>query len=147
MTRGLQRNAGSSEGLEGLIGALGSGGHERYVDSPDLLGSDETRTQGNAILGHIFGSKDVSRSVAAHASEGTGLDSGLLRKLLPLVASVAMGALSKKTGAGGSLRQSPGDGTDLLGSLLGGLLGGPDDGSQAADGPLDDILGLAKKFL
>ncbi len=149
VTRAMQRNAGGSNGLDALVGALGSGSHERYLDSPDLLGRTETRSDGNAILGHIFGSKDVSRNVAAHASENTGLDSGVLKTLLPLVASLAMGALSKQSGGGRSLQEAPGGGgMDMLGGLLGSLMGGGNSAPSAAnDSPLDDILDLAKKFL
>jgi hypothetical protein len=33
-------------------------------------------SQGNAVLGQIFGSKDVSRTVADNAASQSGLDSG-----------------------------------------------------------------------
>ncbi|MEN8160375.1 MAG: DUF937 domain-containing protein [Myxococcota bacterium] len=148
VSRALERNAGSSGGLESLIGALASGRHDRYVDAPGSLADAGTRTDGNAILGHIFGSKDVSRNVAAHASQETGLDSDLLKRLLPLVASVAMGYLSKQSGHGDSLRRPSPSSGDLLGSVLGGLLGGGGGGSaRETESPLDDILDLAKKFL
>ena len=74
----------------------------------------------------------MSRNVAANAASSTGLDAGLIKKALPLLAGLAMGALSKKSNAG----QSMGGGlTDLLG------FGGNDDGLG-----LDDVLNLAKKF-
>lgn len=148
VTRGIQREAGSSSGLESLVKALGSGHHDRYLDSPDLLGSPATRDDGNAILGHVFGSKDVSRNVAGHAARDTGIDSSLLKKLLPLVASLAMGALSRSSQAGAELqqRQSSSGAGDLLGALIGGLAGGG-SASRENDSPLDDILDLAKKFL
>lgn len=147
LTRGLERNAQSSGGVDGLAGALGSGRHDRYLDSPNLLGDSNTRSDGNAILGRILGNKDVSRNVAAHASNETGLDSSLLRKMLPLAASLLMGALSKGSQQGGSLQSAPNSGGDLLGGLLGGLMGGGTSSGQANDSPLDDILDLAKKFL
>ena len=148
VTRAMQRNAGGGSGLEALAGALGSGRHDRYVDSPDLLGRPETRVDGNNILGHIFGSKDVSRNVAAHASQQSGVSSDLLKQMLPLVASLAMGALSKGSQGGRSIQQPQGGGgMDVLGGLLGGLLGGGAAQQQANDSPLDDILDLAKKFL
>ena len=102
------------------------------------MGSDDTRQDGNRILGHIFGSKDVSRNVAAAAAQDTGVDAGLIKKALPLLATLAMGAMSKKTAAGrdiGTSAQSGGLGP--LGDLIG--LGGSKSG-------LDDILGMARKF-
>lgn len=134
---GLQKNTGTDSGLAGLRKALQSGGHESYVDNPKLLREDTTRADGNKILGHLFGSKDVSRNVAAHAAKETGIDSGIIKKALPLLASLAMGAMSKKSSAGRDLGSSPGKGG--LGPLAE-LFGG-------ADGfGIDDVLGLARKF-
>ncbi len=133
MMRSFQKQAESSGGLDALQRALASGNHQRYVDEPDLMDSDDTREDGNRILGHLFGSKDVSRNVAAQASAETGIDATLIKQALPLVAGLAMGALSKKTNSGES------DSGDLLGSLVGGMLGG--DG-----GGIDDLLGMAKKL-
>ena len=133
LLRGLQRNAASSGGMEALTKALRSGGHQKYLDQPDLMASADAVTDGNKILGHIFGSKDVSRNVAANAANSTGLDASMIKKALPLLAGLAMGALSKKSNAG----QSTGGGlTDLLG-----MAGGGDDGFG-----LDDVLDIAKKF-
>jgi hypothetical protein len=134
---GLQKNTTDDSGLAGLRSALQSGGHDRYLDKPELLREDATRADGNNILGHIFGSKDVSRNVAAHAATETGIDAGIIKQALPLLASLAMGAMAKKTSGGqelGSSRDKGGLGP--LGDLLGG--GGGLD--------LDDVLGLAKKF-
>ncbi len=139
LMRGLQKNTADDNGLAGLRRALETGGHDRYLDNPALMGAGETRSDGNRILGHIFGSKDVSRNVAAAASGETGIDAGLIKKALPLLATLAMGALNKKSSAGremGSSAESGGLGP--LGSLLG--MGG------GAKSDLDDILGLARKF-
>jgi len=73
LAAGVQRNASSASGLEALMGALGGGQHQRYVDDVQALGRDDTVADGNGILGHIFGSKDVSREVARRASEQTGV--------------------------------------------------------------------------
>lgn len=138
LMRGLQKNSGTDDGLAGLRSALESGGHDRYIDDPSLMGAAETRADGNNILGHIFGSKDVSRNVAAAASEDTGIDAGLIKKALPLLASLAMGAMSKKSSGGrdiGTSAQSGGLGP--LGDIL---------GMASGKGGLDDILGMAKKF-
>lgn len=107
---GLTKNA-SGGGLDSLRGALQKGGHDRYIDNPDLMAAEDTRSDGNKILGHIFGSKDVSRQVAAAAESDTGIDAGLIKKALPILAALAMGAMSKKSSGGSS-----GGG---LGSLIG----------------------------
>lgn len=136
---GMQRNASQEGGLESLLGALGRGSHGQYLDRPELLGEDSTIQDGNSILGHVLGSKDVSRAVASQAAEQTGIGADVLKKMLPIVATMVMGALSKQTnapsanplesGAAGLisslLRQdesdSPGNGAlGMLGRLFGG---------------------------
>ena len=96
LSRGLKRNVGSEGGLQALLGALANGGHDQYLQQPERLGRPETVSDGNAILGHLLGSKDVSRKVAGDASAKTGLPVDLLKQMLP-VATLAMGALSKNT--------------------------------------------------
>jgi len=123
----MKNQAKSPEGLSNFSNALQKGKHQQYLDNPDLIKSPETVMDGNNILGHLLGSKDVSRNVAAQASESTGIDVSLIKKALPLVASLAMGAMSKKSDGG---KQS---------DSIGGFLGGMDIG-------MDDVLSLAKKF-
>ena len=93
----LKQNTNNPQGLAGLLGALQKGNHEQYLDNPEMLGQAQTVNDGNAILGHLFGSKDVSRAVAGHAAQKTGIGADVLKKLLPLVATMAMGSLSKQT--------------------------------------------------
>ncbi|MDJ0794889.1 MAG: DUF937 domain-containing protein [Woeseiaceae bacterium] len=134
---GLKKNAGDDSGLAGLRRALETGGHDRYLDDPGLMGSADTRVDGNRILGHIFGSKDVSRNVAAAAAGETGIDAGVIKKALPLLATLAMGALNKKSSAGQDIGASAkSGGLGPLGDLL-------DIGGKSG---LDDILGMAKKL-
>jgi len=143
---GLQRNINEG-GLDSLVGALTNGQHQRYLEDPSILGSDGAREEGNGILGHILGSKDVSRQVAALASTRTGINESVLKQMLPAIATLAMGALSRQAAspaaaaagvsglAGGS---SAGGG--ILGMLTP-LLDRNQDGSI-----MDDILGSASKL-
>lgn len=128
---GVQRNTREDGGMESLLGALAEGSHDRYLDDPDLALQDDGINDGNAVLGHIFGSKEVSREVASRAATTSGVDSDVLKRMLPVVASMAMGALSKRAGGG-----SPFDGGglgDLVGNALGGLLGGGGGNGGAAN--------------
>lgn len=134
ISRGIQQNSASSGGLEALANALGSGRHRQYVDDPSTLGRPETTEDGNNILGHIFGSKQTSRDVAAQAADKTGVDSAILKQMLPMIAAAAMGALSKKTAESGGSESG-------LGGLLGSFLDADKDGSIA-----DDLFDMAKKF-
>ncbi|HTV02361.1 MAG TPA: DUF937 domain-containing protein [Luteitalea sp.] len=141
---GFQRNASSSSGLEGLLGALAGGQHQRYVEQPDTLTDPATVADGNGILGHIFGSKDVSREVAARASAQSGVGADILKAMLPMVAAMVMGGMAKGRGQGSGLDAG-------LGGLTGGGQGGglldmltPMLDSNRDGSVVDDILG---KFL
>jgi len=142
LSGGLRRNMSSPQGLEGLVGALQSGRHERYVDDPRTLEEPSTLADGNAILGHILGSKDVSRQVAARAAENTGIDNSLLKSMLPMVAAMVMGSLNKKTSADGGLGDLVGGKGGGAMDMLSSFLDADRDGSV-----VDDLLGMASKFL
>ncbi len=149
------QSGGGIEGLGGLLGQLGGGG---LLDS--VLGSAPTPVdRGNDVLGQIFGSKDVSRTVAGQAATQTGLDAGLLKKMLPILAMMVAGTMAKQGG-----QSSEGGGLGgMLGNVLGGAMGG--GAAPAAGGlgggfgglgkmldmdgdgnPLDDIMGMVGKL-
>ncbi len=73
--------------------------HEKYLDEPETLADDAAIDDGNKILGHVLEEKEVSREVAKKTAEETGIDLGVAKKALPMVAGLAMGALSKQGGA------------------------------------------------
>ena len=138
------------EGFGGLLTQLGGGGLLDNVLSPEP--TDVSR--GNDVLGQIFGSKEVSRTVAQNASAQSGLDPSLIKKMLPMVAMLVAGYMAKQRGGS----QLPSGGGNL-GGLLGGLLGGQQAGTMPAGGglgsmldlngdgnPLDDILRMAGKL-
>jgi hypothetical protein len=92
----LERNTLSRGGLADLVNALGQGHHEAYLDNPSALSNPEVRTDGDAVLGHILGSKDKSRAVADRAALSSGVSSSIIKMMLPYIASMLMGALSKQ---------------------------------------------------
>jgi len=91
----LKTNASSDGGMDSLANALNAGSHDEYVNNPDKVVEDDSTIDGNKILGHLLGSKDKSREVAKAASEESGIDFDVLKKLLPMAATLAMGGLSK----------------------------------------------------
>ena len=145
------QGGGGVEGLGGLLGQLGGGG---LLDS--VLGSQPTPvSQGNDVLGQIFGSKDVSRTVAGQAAAQTGIDTGILKRMLPMLAMMAAGYMAKQGGQGGASGGLGG----MLGNVLGGAMGGgaaPSAGGLGGIGkmldmdgdgnPLDDIMGMVNKM-
>lgn len=134
---------GGLDALGGLLAQLGGGG---LLD--DVLAPQPTHVdRGNEVLAQIFGSKDVSRTVAQNAAAESGLDSSLLRRMLPMLAMLVAGYMARQpgtstgVGAGGAAQAAPASGG--LGSLFGGLASMLDlngDGN-----PLDDILRMASK--
>lgn len=168
-----QAQAPASGGLGGLVDILGSLGGGALATN--VLGTEPTNIdQGNSVLGQIFGSKDVSRTVAGQASAQTGIDGELLKKMLPILAMLVAGYLSHQGGAAaaGQQQQDSGGGLGgglggMLGGVLGSVLGGGagQAGGGAAGGlggalgglgslldmdgdgnPLDDIIGMAGKL-
>ena len=141
------------DGLGGLLGQLGGGGLLDNVLAP--APTDVTR--GDDVLGQIFGSPDVSRTVAQDAAGRSGLDPSLLKKMLPILAMMVAGYMAKQQGGA---QGGPAGG---LGGLLGGLLGGKAAGAPNQAGgagglasmldldgngnPLDDILRMGGKLM
>jgi hypothetical protein len=97
----LEKNTISRTGLADLVEALGSGHHVKYLDGGDVFRDQAACADGNAILGHVLGSKDRSRAVAARAARQAGLGQEVVRSMLPGLAAVAMGRLAGR--ANGSL--------------------------------------------
>jgi hypothetical protein len=133
LTASLHRNASQPGGLDALLGAITSGSHSRYVEDPSALGRQETIADGNAILGHVLGSKDASRALAGQAAAQTGLG------LLPIAATLVMGSLAKQRSGQTNVAAAGGAG-DLIGMLTP-MLDKDGDGSA-----VNDILGSVGKM-
>jgi hypothetical protein len=143
------------EALGGLLGKLGGGGLLDNVLSPQPTNVN----LGNDVLGQIFGSKDVSRTVAQNVATKSGLDPSVLKKMLPMLAMMVAGYMAKQQSPGAAAAPSQAGG-GLMG-MLGGLLR---SGQSAASGSaasglgsmldmngdgnsLDDILRMAGKAM
>jgi len=96
--------------------------------------------------------------VAQNAATTSGIDPALLKKMLPMLAMLVAGFMAKQNmGQPAAPAGAGADGLGGLGGLLGGLLG--QGGAAKAPGlagmldlngdgnPLDDIMGMASKFL
>lgn len=131
-------------GLGGLLGALTGLGGGALLDN--AAGPEPTQVdKGNEVLGHIFGSKDTSREVAAQAATQSGVAPELLKKMLPILAMVVGGYIMRRAGGGGM--------GGALGGVLGSVLGG---GAAQASTPgmggggggiLGELIGAAGKIL
>ena len=132
LSKGLDQNTADRNGLESLLNVVRSGNHREYVDDPETLSNSETVVDGNGILGHIFGNKDVSREVAGFVSGKTGIDTETIKKMLPAVAAATLGTIEKED----DVTAVSGDDGNLLKELL----------STDRVSGLDSILSLAKKL-
>ena len=141
LAAGLQRNMSSPQGLDGLLSALGGGQHQRYVDDAGSLARPDTITDGNGILGHIFGSKDVSRQVATQAAAQTGIGESVLKSMLPVVAAMAMGAMAKQVMRPAAPQAGVRPGGESLLGMLAPMLDSNRSGSM-----VDDVIGILGRF-
>ncbi len=145
---GLQANAQDPAGASSLAGAL-----EQH--SPDLVegGVDLGHVDpedGSKIVSNIFGGR--SEQVAETLGGSLGGDTGLVQRLLPILAPIVLSYLAKRLGGqdpaaqgglgdvlGGLLGGAQGGASGGLGSVLGGLLG--ESGGGRSTGGLSDVLG------
>ncbi|WP_378944123.1 DUF937 domain-containing protein [Mesorhizobium sp. ANAO-SY3R2] len=157
-SQGLKRNASDPYGVGSFLQAMASGQHAKYFDDASRAFSPQGVDEGNGILGHLFGSKDISRAVASQAAQATGIGQDVLKQMLPVIASMIMGGLFKQsTGQ----MQAPGGSSNPLGDILeqmmrqaggmrGGMMGGAQQPQQApqqtqAPDPFDNPFGKVLK--
>jgi hypothetical protein len=126
------QDAGGAASLQEAVAEHDPGLIEGGVD----LGQVDT-DDGAKIVRNVFGDNEdqiVNTLGGLGDGKGGGLDSGLVRKALPILAPLVLAFLAKSFGGRGQGAQGGGGG---LGDILGGLLGGGSGGG----GGLGDILG------
>lgn len=145
---GLANNASTPEGLQSLSSALDKDHDGSILD--DLLGiitgsnnANPRATNGVGMLGHILGNNQ--EQVAQQISQNSGLNMSQIMKLMPILAPIVMAVIGRmKYSAGnansgmtggvmfdlakilmGSAQSAASQGGigDLLGSVLGGVMG------------------------
>ncbi|WP_338888023.1 DUF937 domain-containing protein [Rhodococcus sovatensis] len=151
---GLEANAQDPAGAASLENALQQHSSSSLLDGGiDIDQVDEA--DGEKIVSNVFGDKKTDVASALGGISG-GADSGLVAKVLPILAPIVLAYLAKRfTGGGqeagaqasggglgdllGSVLGSGGSGgSGGLGGVLGGILGG---GSGGSGGGLGDLLG------
>lgn len=114
----LGRNASQPEGAQALFGALQNDHSGLDVGSAlgAVLGGGQTRqTDGDGILGHVFGGRQ--QRAQAGLAQATGLQGGQASQLLKILAPIVMAYLARRmfSQSGGAQQASP----DVLGQVLG----------------------------
>lgn len=138
---GAQEKAKQPGGIQDLMGALTGGNMEQYVDQPEQAATGIDK--GNEILGQLLGSKDASRNVATQVEQQSGVSSDIIKKMMPMIATMAMGAMAKGAKANGT---TDGIGLDDVMAIMGSLQGGSAAGQSggAANGLGGALGGLMK---
>jgi hypothetical protein len=115
LTDRIERNTLSRGGVADLVGELLKPSHNMALADPLSPG---VANAGIGALDTIFGSKATSRNVAAQAAYASGVSQAIIQKLLPVIASMVIAALSKGSqgGLGEILKKLP----DLTGGGRGG---------------------------
>ncbi|MBL8894794.1 MAG: DUF937 domain-containing protein [Rhizobiales bacterium] len=140
--------AASDDSLASLARELQGGQYARYANEPADPQLNDATQAGNQILEQIFGSKDVSRGVANQAADLSGIGSAILKKMLPVIAAMIIGNLTKGMIGGGASAPAPrreassGGLDDMLKDVLGrGQQSAPREAQGQGGGGLGDILG------
>jgi len=124
-----------SSGLEDL---LKDSKYADMLEQPSRHYNDEKMAdKGNILLDYITGNKKGSREIASQVSKNTGFDISIIKGLLPMLAPLIIGSLSKGMGGGASLAPSNNSGGGLIN-----MLDFDHDGSI-----IDDVAGLAMKYI
>ncbi|MET0500318.1 MAG: DUF937 domain-containing protein, partial [Candidatus Binatia bacterium] len=123
ISMGLKRATATPEGLGHLLAVMGAQPdfYEMYDDTR-IAFSREGRTAGNAALSSMFGSPEVSRAIADHAQQMSGISSTILKKLLPVLAGIIISSLMKSGPGKAAPSAPPPQPTPDVGGGLGDIL-------------------------
>jgi hypothetical protein len=94
---GFKRNTANPYDFGALLTALSTGNYVKYFEDMRQAFTPQGVADGNDILGQIFGSKEMSRAIAAQAAQMTGIGQEVYKQMLPVMASTLMGGLFKET--------------------------------------------------
>lgn len=163
LTQRMEANTLSRGGVADLLAEAGRPEHRALLDDPSLAAAPWAASAGVGALDTVFGDKAKSRALAARAAANSGVSQDLIQKLLPILASLVMGAIAKGSqgGLGDIMKRLPdlgglgGQGSQPGGGQRGrtaqaptprttqvpverGPLGGPATGGPMAGGPVAD---------
>ncbi len=98
---GMRRSTEDPSSMQDLLSLVLAGGYDRSLADESSLQLERTKLRGDGVLGQIFGDdKDISREVAQRLSASTGIGAAVLKKLLPVLATVVAGWLAKRMASG-----------------------------------------------
>ena len=115
--QGFQRQAQGDDGARRFAELFQTDAYARAFEAQAAALDPSARGAGEDALGAIFGSKEVSRAVAAQAAAASGVQAQIIRQVLPVLASILMGGFMKAAQGAGPAGASFGD---AFGRMFGG---------------------------
>jgi hypothetical protein len=94
---GFKRNTTNPYDFSTLLQAMTSGNYAKYFEDMSSAFTPQGIADGNQVLQQLFGSKEVSRAIAAQAAQLTGIGQDVLKQMMPVMADTLMGGLFKQT--------------------------------------------------
>lgn len=94
---GFKRNTTNPYDLSALMQAMTSGNYAKYFEDMSSAFTPQGIADGNQVLQQLFGSKEVSRAIAAQAAQLSGIGQDILKQMMPAMADTLMGGLFKQT--------------------------------------------------
>ena len=141
MSRGMKAKMSDDTGLSSILDILKQKQPEKYIEKPEVIATDNRVVDdGNSILAEIFGNKETSREVASRVAKKAGTSSGIVKMLLPIIASLAMGALSKRGNAQPAPAQAQASQSSGMMGMVRDFIDADDDGSI-----VDDLFTMAAR--
>ncbi|MBN9450880.1 MAG: DUF937 domain-containing protein [Bosea sp.] len=105
---GLQRQTRDPYAFGSLAQMMTASPYARFFEAGGYGIPAGAQNAGNDVLSQIFGSREVSQAIAAQAAATSGVSQAILKQMLPVIAAMLMGGLSKTSsneGLGGILGQ------------------------------------------
>ena len=93
--QGFQRQPQNDEAARRFAELLQTETYARAFEAQASAFDQAAASAGEEALGALFGSKEVSRAVAAQAAAASGVQAEIIRKVLPALASILFGGFAK----------------------------------------------------
>jgi hypothetical protein len=93
---GLKHSAANPYDFSALMAAAGTGGYAKYFEDLGKAFTPEGIADGNSLLGRLFGSKEVSRAIAAQAEQMSGINQEVYKQMMPVMANSLVGGFFKQ---------------------------------------------------
>ncbi|QEE46718.1 DUF937 domain-containing protein [Rhizobium sp. WL3] len=94
---GFKRNTTNPYDFSALLQSMTSGSYAKYFEDMSTAFTPQGIADGNQVLQQLFGSKEVSRAIAAQAAQLSGIGQDILKQMMPAMADTLMGGLFKQT--------------------------------------------------